>query len=81
MLTKEQLQTFRAAPWTSKQDVGAYLATAEDIEPQDLVTLLRMVDERRLSPVIDRVLPLREAPEGLRLLAEREVIGKVVVVP
>ena len=49
--------------------------------PQDLVTLLRMVDERRLSPVIDRVLPLREAPGGLRLLAEREVIGKVIVVP
>jgi alcohol dehydrogenase len=49
--------------------------------PQDLVTLLRMVDERRLSPVIDRVLPLREAREGLRLLAEREVIGKVIVVP
>ena len=49
--------------------------------PEDLVTLLRMVDERRLSPVIDRVLPLREAPEGLRLLAEREVIGKVIVVP
>lgn len=45
------------------------------------MTLLRMVDERRLSPVIDRVLPLREAPEGLRLLAEREVIGKVIVVP
>jgi alcohol dehydrogenase len=49
--------------------------------PDDLVTLLRMVDERRLAPVIDRVLPLREAPEGLRLLAEREVIGKVIVVP
>lgn len=49
--------------------------------PEDLVTLLQMVDERRLSPVIDRVLPLRAASEGLRLLAEREVIGKVVVVP
>lgn len=49
--------------------------------PGDLVALLQMVDERRLSPVIDRVLPLREAAEGLRLLAEREVIGKVIVVP
>jgi alcohol dehydrogenase len=48
---------------------------------EDLVTLLQMVEERRLSPVIDRVLPLREALEGLRLLAEREVIGKVIVVP
>ena len=33
------------------------------------------------SPVIDRVLPLVEAREGIRLLEEREVIGKVIVVP
>jgi alcohol dehydrogenase len=48
---------------------------------EDLVTLLTMVDERRLSPVIDRVVPLAEAREGLRLLVDREVIGKVIVVP
>ncbi len=40
-----------------------------------------MVDERRLRPVIDRMLPLVEAREGIRLLADREVIGKVIVVP
>jgi alcohol dehydrogenase len=47
----------------------------------DLVTLLGMVAERRLAPVIDRVLPLSEAREGLRLLADREVIGKVIIEP
>jgi alcohol dehydrogenase len=47
----------------------------------DLVTLLGLVEARRLVPVIDRVLPLAETREGLRLLAEREVIGKVVIVP
>jgi hypothetical protein len=31
--------------------------------------------------VIDRMLPLSEAREGIRLLADREVIGKVIVVP
>jgi NADPH:quinone reductase-like Zn-dependent oxidoreductase len=45
------------------------------------VTLLQMVEQRRLAPVIDHVLPLAEAREGLRLLAAREVIGKVIVVP
>jgi alcohol dehydrogenase len=40
-----------------------------------------MVDEGRLSPVIDRVVPLADAREGLRLLADREVIGKVIVEP
>jgi len=43
--------------------------------------LLGLVETRRLVPVIDRVLPLAETREGLRLLAEREVIGKIVVVP
>jgi alcohol dehydrogenase len=38
----------------------------------DLVTWLTLVGERRLSPVIDRVVPLAEAREGLRLLADRE---------
>jgi alcohol dehydrogenase len=49
--------------------------------PDDLVTLLELVEARRLLPVIDRVLPLAEAREGLRLLADREVIGKVIIVP
>jgi alcohol dehydrogenase len=47
----------------------------------DLVTLLDMVRRGRLPVPIDRQLPLEEATEGLRLLEDREVIGKVVVVP
>jgi len=47
----------------------------------DLVKLLQMVERRQLVPVIDRVLPLSEAREGVRLLADREVIGKVIIVP
>jgi hypothetical protein len=31
--------------------------------------------------VIDNVLPLEKAGEGLRLIQDREVIGKVVVTP
>jgi alcohol dehydrogenase len=46
--------------------------------PDDLTTLLGLVERRTLKPVIDRVLPLSEA---LRLLEDREVIGKVVVTP
>jgi alcohol dehydrogenase len=47
----------------------------------DLEALLIMVQEGTLRPVIDRVLPLEEAREGLRLLEDREVIGKVVIAP
>jgi alcohol dehydrogenase len=47
----------------------------------DLKALLVLIAERKLKPVIDKVLPLEQAREGLRLIETREVIGKVVVVP
>jgi NADPH:quinone reductase-like Zn-dependent oxidoreductase len=47
----------------------------------DLKALLALIAERKLKPVIDKVLPLEQAREGLRLIETREVIGKVVVVP
>jgi alcohol dehydrogenase len=47
----------------------------------DLVALTDMISRGSIKPVIDRVLPLEEAREGLRLIVERAVIGKVVVTP
>jgi NADPH:quinone reductase-like Zn-dependent oxidoreductase len=47
----------------------------------NLRALMKLITEGKLRPVIDKVLPLDQAPDGLRLIAEREVIGKVVVVP
>ena len=47
----------------------------------DLDALLKLVQDGTLKPVIDRVFPLTEAPEALRLLEDREVIGKVIVAP
>jgi alcohol dehydrogenase len=42
---------------------------------------MKLIAERKMRPVIDKVLPLDEAREGLRLIQDREVIGKVVVAP
>src|SRR6201993_2285599 len=47
----------------------------------NLTDLMKMIVEKKISPVIDAVLPLEKAAEGLRLIRDREVIGKVVVVP
>jgi alcohol dehydrogenase len=47
----------------------------------NLTDLMKMIVERKIAPVIDAVLPLEKAAEGLRLIQDREVIGKVVVVP
>ncbi len=47
----------------------------------DLHALLKLIAQGKLKPVIDTVLPLEQAAEGLRLIQDREVIGKVVVTP
>jgi alcohol dehydrogenase len=48
---------------------------------EDLKGLMALIAAGRVKPVIDKVLPLSEAKEGLRLIEDREAIGKVVVVP
>ena len=47
----------------------------------DLQALMKLIAEGKMRPVIDKVLTLEEAREGLRLIQDREVIGKVVVAP
>jgi NADPH:quinone reductase-like Zn-dependent oxidoreductase len=47
----------------------------------DLQALMKLIADGKMKPVIDKVLPLAEAREGLRLIQDREVIGKVVVTP
>jgi NADPH:quinone reductase-like Zn-dependent oxidoreductase len=47
----------------------------------NLKALMDMISARKMKPVIDTVLPLERAREGLRLIQDREVIGKVVVTP
>ena len=48
---------------------------------EDLKGLMALIEARKMKPVIDTMLPLDRAREGLRLIQDREVIGKVVVTP
>jgi alcohol dehydrogenase len=45
----------------------------------DLKTLLDLVADGRLAPLIDKVLTLEETAEAERLLEDREVVGKVLI--
>jgi len=47
----------------------------------NLAALMDLIGAGKIKPVIDKVLPLEQAREGLRLIQDREVIGKVVVTP
>ncbi|HEY7741518.1 MAG TPA: zinc-binding dehydrogenase [Burkholderiales bacterium] len=48
---------------------------------ENLKALMEMIRKGEMKPVIDEVLPLERAVEGLRLIESREVFGKVVVTP
>ncbi|KNC16015.1 zinc-binding dehydrogenase [Pseudomonas sp. RIT-PI-a] len=48
---------------------------------ENLVGLLDLIADGKIDPLIDRVLPLEQAAEGLALIRDREVLGKVVITP
>ena len=47
----------------------------------NLQALMGLIAQGKMKPVIDKVLPLEDAAEGVRLIQDREVFGKVVVTP
>jgi NADPH:quinone reductase-like Zn-dependent oxidoreductase len=48
---------------------------------ENLKGLMDMIQAGELKPVIDKVLPLEQAAEGLRMIRDREVMGKIIVAP
>jgi alcohol dehydrogenase len=48
---------------------------------EDFASLLGMIERGEMRPVIDTVVPLERAAEGLALIRDRKVMGKVVVTP
>ncbi|MBM4160412.1 MAG: zinc-binding dehydrogenase [Ignavibacteria bacterium] len=47
----------------------------------DLVTILKLIEQGKLKPVIDRVLPLSEVREAHRIVEAGEHFGKIVLLP
>jgi NADPH:quinone reductase-like Zn-dependent oxidoreductase len=56
--------------------VGSTMGTLED-----LARLVSLVDISGIRPRIDKELPLSDVAEGLRALAEGDVLGKIVIKP
>ena len=48
---------------------------------EELQELIGLIEDGSLIPTIDKTLPLEEVNEAFRLLEEREVFGKVVLIP
>lgn len=49
--------------------------------PEDIVACLEHVASGRLKPIVETRLPLERAAEGVALLEERRIFGKVIVKP
>ena len=47
----------------------------------DLSSLLELARIGEVKPVIDQILPLQRGIEGLRLMENRTLFGKIIVVP
>ncbi len=63
--------------WTAEMDIRG----SNGWKRSDLEALLAMVSDGRLKPVVDKVLPLTDGVEAMRLLEERRFFGKVVIAP
>ena len=63
--------------WTAEMDIRGSNGWKRD----DLGALLAMVADGRLRPVVDKVLPLNEGAEAMRLLEDRAFFGKIVLAP
>ena len=48
---------------------------------ENLIALMELIQDGKMKPLIDKTVPLEGAAEGLRLIQDRKVIGKVVVTP
>jgi alcohol dehydrogenase len=48
---------------------------------ENLRALMELIEHGKLKPVIDEVLPLEKAAQGLKLIENRAVFGKVVICP
>jgi NADPH:quinone reductase-like Zn-dependent oxidoreductase len=44
-----------------------------------MAVLKDLIEEGKLTPIVDRTYPLREVPEAIRYLEEGRVQGKVVI--
>jgi alcohol dehydrogenase len=48
---------------------------------ENLKALMDLIQQNKIKPVIDAVLPLKKAAQGLKLIESRVVFGKVVICP
>jgi NADPH:quinone reductase-like Zn-dependent oxidoreductase len=67
------------APLRSRFSEQKLLGLISKERQQDLMTLKDLIEEGKITPVIDRTYPLSEAPQAVRYLEQGHSSGKVVL--
>jgi NADPH:quinone reductase-like Zn-dependent oxidoreductase len=67
------------APVRSRFTEQKLLGLVSKERQQDLLTLKALIEEGKLTPVIDRTFPLGEAPQAIRYLEQGHARGKIVL--
>jgi NADPH:quinone reductase-like Zn-dependent oxidoreductase len=62
--------------WKQLQIIGTTMGTRKEF-----ADVMKLVWQRKLTPVIDRVFPLQEAAKAQEMMENREQFGKLLVVP
>ena len=70
-----QLRATMLSPFVG-QKLGTFINKENH---EDLLVLKELIEEGKLTPVIDRTYPLSEVPEAIRYLEEGHARGKVVI--
>jgi NADPH:quinone reductase-like Zn-dependent oxidoreductase len=71
----QPLRALLLSPFTGQKLIGLF----SEERPEDLQLLSELIEAGRLTPVIDRTYPLREAAQAIRHLEEGRARGKVVL--
>ncbi|MBE0595384.1 MAG: NAD(P)-dependent alcohol dehydrogenase [Gemmatimonadales bacterium] len=73
--TDRQLRALALSPFV-RQNLRTFIAM---VRREDLQFLKELIEAGRVTPVIDRTYPLRDAAEAVRYLAQGRARGKVVI--
>ncbi|NEQ50908.1 MAG: NAD(P)-dependent alcohol dehydrogenase [Leptolyngbya sp. SIO3F4] len=77
--TTRFFQVMLLAPWISKTRDYKVKALAATPNQDDLATIRDLVVAGKITPFIDRHYALRETPDAIRYVEQRQVKGKVVI--
>ena len=71
----------RTSPGGATSEPGSRAARSTMGSRADLITIIKLMEQGRLVPVVDAVLPMAEIRQAHALLEERKHFGKVVLTP